>query len=108
MMAENDYVQAASSKSYQLPEYTTGFLLAKDVKMQFSGVDSATASHAIQQSAAGSLSFSLGPFKAKGSFSAGHKSSSLKVSTSANSLQIEVPGAQIIGYYTSVLPKFPS
>ena len=75
--------------------------------MRFRGVDSSTVSHAVQESASASLSGSYGCFSASASFSYGHTSSSLKVSTQADGLQIDIPGAQIIGYYTSVLPKFP-
>lgn len=105
MRPEKKYLQMASD--YILPEYTTGFLLAKDISMTFRGVDSSTTSHALQTSASGSMSGSYGPFSASGSFSYGHKSSSLKVSSNSDGLQINIPGAQIIGYYTSLLAKFP-
>ena len=100
-----DYVTAAEKT--QLPEYTTGFLLAKEISMKFRGVDSSTSSHAVQESASASLSGGYGPFSAKASFSYGHQSSNLKVSSTSDGLQINIPGAQIIGYYTSVLPRFP-
>ena len=106
MKDEKSYVNEAIN--YQLPEYTTAFLLAKDISMRFRGVDSDTASHAIQESALAQLSGSYGPFRAKSSLGYGHKSSNLKVSSQADRLQIDIPGAQIIGYYTSVLPKFPT
>ena len=105
MPDESNYIKKA--ENYQLPEYTTGFLLAKDISMHFQGVDSITTSHAVQESASARLSGSYGPFSASASFSYGHSSSNLQVSSQANGLQIDIPGAQIIGYYTSVLPKFP-
>ena len=105
MQDEQAYVNEAMKD--QLPEYTTGFLLAKDISMRFRGVDSATTSHAIQESASSHISGSYGPFSASASFSYGHKSSNLKVSSQADGFQIDIPGAQIIGYFTSVLPKFP-
>ena len=100
-----DYVSAAENT--QLPEYTTGFLLAKEISMKFRGVDSFTSSRALQESASASLSGHYGPFRASSSFSYGHQSSNLKVSSSSDGLQIDIPGAQIIGYYTSVFPRFP-
>ena len=103
---ELKYIKEAEKS--QLPEYTTGFLLAKDISMKFRGVDSSTSSHAVQESASASLSGGFGPFGASASYSHGHESSNLKVSSTSNGLQIDIPGAQIIGYYTSVLPQFPS
>lgn len=107
MINEQDYIAKVNKGHYQLPEYTTGFLLAKDVSMSFRGVDSSTVSHALKESASAKLSVGYGPFKASGSFGYGHQSSSLKVSSQSYGLKIDIPGAQIIGYYTSVLPEFP-
>ena len=106
MKDENSYVNEAIK--YQLPEYTTAFLLAKDISMRFRGIDSNTTSYAIQESASGRLSGSYGPFSASASFSYGHKSNNLKVSSQPDGFQIDIPGAQIIGYCTAVLPKFPN
>lgn len=92
---------------YQLPEYTTGFLLAKDVSMSFRGVSSNVTSHAMQTSTSGSFSVGVGPFSASASSSYSHQSSHLRVSSLSDGLQIDIPGAQLIGYFTSVLPKFP-
>ena len=95
-------------KPYLLPEYTTGFLLAKDVSMTFRGVESSTSSEALKQSASGSLSFGYGPFSISPSVSHGHSSSHLQVSSESDGLHIEIPGAQIIGYFTGVVDKFPA
>lgn len=106
MDKEAEYIKKA--EKYQLPEYTTGFLLAKDISMHFQGIDTSAVSHAVQESASARLSGSYGPFSASASFSYGHESSNLQVSSQADGLQIDIPGAQVIGYYTSVLPKFPN
>ena len=106
MSNEIRYVTLA--KDCLLPEYTTAFLLAKDLSLKFRGADSNTTSHAVQMSASAHLKGSYGPFSASASFSYGHQSSNLKVSSLSDGLQIDIPGAQIIGYYTSVLPKFPN
>ena len=105
MLNESEYVNAALKT--QLPEYTTGFLLAKDVSMRFRGVSNNATSHALQESASGTFSGGFGPFSVSSSFSYGHVSTKVHVSAQSNGLQIDIPGAQIIGYYTSVLPKFP-
>lgn len=90
MQDESNYLRkvgnnadADQKDAFLLPEYTTGFLLAKDVSMSFRGVNSSTVSHVLQQSASGKLSGHYGPFKVSTSFSYGHKSSSLKVSSHA-------------------------
>ncbi len=106
MLKESDYVNAAINT--QLPEYTTGFLLAKDVSMRFRGISNNATSHALQESASTRMSFRYGPFTSSTSFNYGHDSSKVHVSAQSNGLQIDIPGAQIIGYYTSVLPKFPA
>lgn len=105
MSDEFTYVKEA--ESYQLPEYTTAFLLAKDISLRFRGLHSSTISHTVESSASAQFSGSYGPFSASASYSQGHHSSHLKVSSLSDGLHIDIPGAQIIGYYTSVLPKFP-
>ena len=106
MTDQNTFIKMASD--YQLPEYTTGFLLAKDVSMTFRGLETSSNSHAMKLSVSGKLSIGWGPFTlGSGSLSSGKTSSSMKVSSQSDGLHIDVPGAQIIGYYTSVLPKFP-
>lgn len=107
MTDEEKYINEASG-TYLLPEYTTGFLLAKDVSMSFRGVKSKTISHAMKTSTAGSLSVGVCGISASASSSYAASSSHLSVSSHSDGLQINVPGAQIIGYYTSVLPKFPN
>ena len=75
--------------------------------MNFRGAESNTTRHALSESSSARLQGGYGPFNVGGSFSYGRKSSNLKVSSLSDGLQISIPGAQIIGYYTSVLPKFP-
>ncbi len=106
MLNESDYVNAALET--QLPEYTTGFLLAKDVSMRFRGVSNNATSHALQESASGTFSGGFGPFSVSSSFSYGHVSNNVQVSSESDGLQITMPGAQVIGYYVSVLPEFPA
>ena len=62
MKDEKSYMN--ETMKYQLPEYGTAFLLAKQILMRFRGVDSKTTSHAIQESASAHLSGSYGPFSA--------------------------------------------
>lgn len=96
------------NKEYSLPEYTTGFLLAKDITMTFRGIKTSATSHAVHQSASGMLAGSYGPFSASSSSSFGGDSSNLRVSSRSDGLHMEIPGAQVIGYYTSVMDRFPN
>lgn len=105
MTDESDFVKVANK--YQLPEYTTAFLLAKDVRLIFRGIDASTSSLALKESALSQFGGSYGPFSAASSFSHGHVSSDLEVSSQSDGLHIDIPGAQIVGFYTSVLPRFP-
>lgn len=104
MTDESAFVNVASK--YQLPEYTTAFLLAKDVSMIFRGIDASTSSLVLKQSALSHFSGSYGPFSAAPSFSAGHTASNLQVSSQSDGLHVDIPGAQVIGYYTAVLPSW--
>ena len=101
--SELDYVKAAEKT--QLPEYTTGFLLAKDISMKFRGVDSSTSSQAVQESSSASLSGHLGPFSASASYSYGHQTSNLRVSSTSDGLQIDIPGAQC-NVFTSCIMSY--
>ena len=90
-----------------LPEFVSAFMLAKDIEMEFLGVDSKTKGHTLQQSASGRLSGSYLTFSASSSFSYGSTSSSLQTESTADGLKFKIPGAQLIGYYTTLLPCFP-
>lgn len=105
---KNSVTFVNEAEKYQLPEYTTGFLLAKNISIKFRGIDSSMTYYALQQSASASLSGGFGCFSVSASFDYGHSYTNLKVSSTSDGLQIDIPGAQIIGYYTSVLPKFPN
>ena len=106
---EQEFLTAASSNTttYLLPQYTTAFLLAKDVSMEFIKMTSDLRSSALSESAAASVSGHYGPFHASASFSYGHQRSSMQASTTADGLRITIPGAQIIGYYVTIPRKFP-
>ena len=91
-----------------LPEYVNAFLLAKDIVMEFSGIDSSAQSSALQTSASSQLSGHYGPFSASSSFNYGHSKAKMSAESTADGLRVKIPGAQIIGYYTTILPCFPS
>ena len=93
---------------YLLPEYVTNFVLARDVKLQFSGLDSSTANHFMHMTAGASLSASYDMFSLSASVGIGKMKQSVTADRTANGMIINIPGAQIIGYYTQALPQFPS
>ena len=93
---------------YLLPEYVTSFVLARDVKLQFSGLDSSTANHFMHMTAGASLSASYDMFSLSASVGIGKMKQSVTADRTANGMIINIPGAQIIGYYTQALPQFPS
>ena len=92
---------------YLLPEYVTSFVLARDVKLQFFGLDSSTVTHVMQLTAGMSVSASFDMFTLSESFGIGLMKQSVTADRTANGMIINIPGAQIIGYYTQVVPQFP-
>ena len=102
-----DYVAGTKVNRYLMPEYVTGFLLARNVKLQFSGVDSKTASHMTQLSVGVKFSASYEMFTVSAAVGVNKSKQRTTVDRTSNGMIISIPGAQIIGYYTSVLPKFP-
>ena len=95
------------SKSYLMPQFVNAFLLAKDVSLEFRGVDSSVQSRALQESASAHMSGNYGPFSASASFNYGKSESHMQAESTADGLRIKIPGAQLIGYYVTVLPCFP-
>ena len=76
--------------------------------MEFSGLDASTKRSALSYSFGTAAKGSYGPFTFGGSTSISGSHSSMKASSTANGLKIDIPGAQIIGYYCDIVPKFPN
>ena len=94
-------------KNYLLPEYINAFLLAKDIELNFIGVDASAKSHFMEQSASATVSGNYGPFSASASASYGSSESSLQTESTATGLKIRIPGAKVIGYFAKLMPCFP-
>ncbi len=94
-------------RSYLFPEYVSSFLLARNIKLEFSGVDANSVSHGMQMMAGGSLSASYDMFTLGASVGIGKTKQSVNADRTTNGMIISIPGAQVIGYYTNVLPRFP-
>lgn len=93
---------------YQLPEYVTSFLLARDIELEFSKINSQTLQETVSTFSHTSAHASFLCFSASFSSSSSNYKSRSSVHRTANGMKIKMPGAQIIGYYTQILPKFPS
>lgn len=106
---EDEFVRKLSdaSLSYKLPEYTTAFLLARKIELEFSGVDSNVVTHAMSEASHTSGGGGFFCFRASASVTKTKQTSHVQVKKTASGMSISIPGAQIIGYYTQVLPKFP-
>ena len=102
-----DYVAGSKDDRYLLPEYVTSFLLARNVKLQFSGVDAKSASHLTQLMVGVSLTASYNMFSLSASVGVNKMKQTATADRTANGIILNIPGAQVIGYYTTVLPKFP-
>ena len=98
--------------NYLLPEYVTGLLLSRNVNIELTGIDQSNAGHAIytasRSSFSGGGSFGFWRARVSASFSNSRSSRTYSMEASSNGLRISLPGAQVIGYYTQVMPKFPN
>ena len=116
-ISEKEFIAKITQESviYRLPEYVTSFLLARDVELEFDGsfnrnVYRNTVSCMTRSCPANYFYFSTSIPIASYSRSSGQtsKSSKSKVHRTANGMKIQIPGAQVIGYYTQKLPRFPA
>lgn len=106
-MAEKSFIHTLNqNKGYVLPEFSNAFLLAKDIEVEFIGVDEQSKNYALERSAKGQLSGNLGCFSISSS-SFEHMETRMESESTIDGLKIKVPGAQIIGYFTTILPCFP-
>lgn len=106
---ENAYYSAltSSERRYKLPEFTTSFLLARNIELTFSGLDSSTSNYYMSRVTSSSGSGGFLFFRVQHSETKTKQVSHVVASKSASGMRIKIPGAQVIGYYTETLPKFP-
>ena len=94
-----------------MPEYVTNFLLSRNVKLQFSGLDYKAVSKTMRMMFSYSPSIGLVamglPFKLNWGFGFTKSKTTVTADRTENGMVIHIPGAQIIGYYTQVMPQFP-
>ena len=110
---EDNWITAVTQDgaNYLLPEYVTGLLMSRNVVIEYKGISASQSAHAVHVATSTSFSvsggFSFWSASASGSFSNSRSSRTFQAESSSDGLRITIPGAQIIGYYTQVLPEFP-
>ena len=94
-----------------MPEYVTSFLMARNVRLQYAGLDFNTVSKSMQVmvgiQTGGGPGYGLMGNMFGGGVGVNVGKKSMSAHRTANGMVIEIPGAQIIGYYTQVMPQFP-
>lgn len=101
-----------------MPQFTSSFILASDIKIYFPGLgiwnDSDTddqtndvVSILMKYTYAPNLEGGYGPFSFVPADGAINNVHSFRVERNRGGILITIPGAQIIGYITSVISKFP-
>ena len=103
-----DAISGLKDQLYLLPEYVTSFVLASDVKLQFSGVDSTYVGHMSQIMVTTKVCIDIKQFNVCPSVGFGDNKQSVTTERTTNGMIINVPGTQVIGYYTEVLPRSPN
>ena len=110
-MSEKEFFKTIDTDKppqYKLPEYPTSFLLGRNIEMEFSGLDSKVVTSTMNEmshtSGGGGFLF----FHAGASVTKTKSTSSVNIQKTANGMKIKIPGAQLMGYYTQVVPRFPS
>lgn len=108
--SEKLYVEAVNGnqqRRFKLPEYATSFLLARNIQLEFDGLDYATSSYYMSQITKSSGGGGFLFFHVHHSETKTKQVSHVQTSKTASGMKIKIPGAQLIGYYTETLPKFP-
>lgn len=110
--------QVAESGMYLMPQYTSSLILASDVKVFFPGLGAWNdtddddningAIHILMEYAyAPNLEGGFGPFTFAPADDTHTNPHNFRVERKNGGILLTVPGAQIIGYITKVVPKFP-
>ena len=115
---ETYYREVVRNRQYLMPQFTSSFILASDVKIYFPGLGIWNDSDADDQTNnavnilmkytySPNLEGGYGPFSFAPVDDAINNVHSFRVERSRGGILISIPGAQIIGYITTVISKFP-
>ena len=92
---------------YLMAEYVSSLLLARNVQLEFHGVDQRHVSSALRLFNGVQFTGSYNGIGVHASVGVGRTEERMVADRTTNGLRITIPGAQVLGYYTNVLPKFP-
>lgn len=81
--------------------------MARKIELEFSGLDSETVTSTMSEMSHTSGGGGFLCFRASASKTKTKDTSHVQVKRTSNGMSIKIPGAQMIGYYTQILPKFP-
>ena len=117
LLSEADFINAITGGDgpdeyiYRLPEYVTSFLLAKNIEFEISSKSSSLYRTFVSEMSSTSHTSAMNVLVAQVRSSSFSSTSSSKgrsqVERTASGFKLKVPGVLVIGYYTTVLPKFP-
>ena len=97
--------------TYRIPQYVTGLLLCRNLTLEFEGVQGRSSySYALVAASLDSgadINWGIFKLSARYAGSGFNQKASFEASKTATGMRIRVPGVQMIGYYTEVIPKFP-
>lgn len=106
-MPELDFVRSVTAKRYLLPEYTTHFVIVKDLHIDFTSLDPSISSELLAEAAHPHMQGNYGPFSFASTVYYQHLVSQTQATTTPDGILLHIPGAQLIGYVTKVVPIFP-
>ena len=90
---------------FQLPQYVSGLLLSRNIEMEFD-VQVNYSTQAVRESTGQLLGgFAFWRASLPSSFERVQRAAS--VQTSDTGVSVSIPGVQLIGYYTSIVSRFP-
>ena len=81
--------------------------MSRNVVLDFDVEDLQYSARAIRESYSAGISGGFGPWRASFSYNYGRSHSTTRMEATATGLRVSIPGAQVIGYYTQIVPKFP-
>ena len=108
-LSEKAFIAAITKEDiiYRLPEYVTSFLLARDMEMEFSELDGKAFRDTVSTFTSETESKTRLLSSSTNTKTSSNYESKSKVHRTASGMKIKIAGAQVIGYYTQKLPKFP-
>ena len=106
---DRQFVTTAQDKrsNYHIPHYLTGLLLARNVDLEFSGMNRQSSYRFVATSLSTRSRFGWGPFSVSTSYNRNTQSSRFEATSTETGIRVRIPGVQLIGYYTQVTPEFP-